>query len=222
MKDNFTSINVLIDRSGSMSSLVDDTIGGFNTFLKEQKAVPGEAIFSLSLFDYEYEQINDCVPISEAQELTVETYVPRGSTALLDALGRMINATGSKLSAMREEDRPSKIIFLIITDGQENASKEMKHDKIKEMVKHQTEKYNWLFVYLGANVDAFSVGDSIGISGANSYNYSGTRKSTQSLYSNISQSLTSSRAIGATMDSFTIDASALIDKDDKGTDTTTK
>lgn len=201
MKDNFTSINVVLDRSGSMGGFTGDTIGGFNTFLKEQKAVPGEALFTLALFDHEYTLIHDCVPIAQVPELTNTTYVPRGSTALLDALGRTITATGAKLAAMKEEDRPSKVLFVVITDGEENASREFIHAKIMEMIKHQTEVYKWQFIYLGANQDAIQAGNKMGFNyGANaSHAYFQGGGGTAKLYSSISDSMALSRRTGQAM-----------------------
>ncbi len=219
MKDNLTSINVVLDRSGSMASLTQDTIGGFNTFLKEQKTVPGEALFTLAQFDHEYELVHDCVPIADVPELNTTSYVPRGSTALLDALGRTILATGIKLAAMKEEDRPSKVIFVVLTDGQENHSKEHTHAKIMEMIKHQTDAYKWQFVYLGANQDAIQAGSTMGFTyGTNSsYNYNATKGGTRRSYRLISESLTSAR-LGGVDAVMSLDADALLDEDD---DTTT-
>jgi hypothetical protein len=196
-KPNFTSINVVLDRSGSMSPLQKDTIGGFNSFLNEQKLVPGEAVFTLALFDDQYELVHDCVPLASVPELTDKTYVPRGSTALLDAIGRTINATGAKLAAMNEEDRPDKVVFLIMTDGEENCSQEFAHSKIMEMIGHQRDKYSWQFLYIGAAENAIQAGRSMGFSAHNTYKYAASSAGTASTYGSISRGLTDAR-LGST------------------------
>lgn len=193
-KPNFTSINVLIDRSGSMGSLTTDTIGGFNTFLQEQKDTPGEAIFTLCLFDTRYQIVQECVPLAEAVPLNTSTYRPSGGTALLDALGQTINKVGVNLSNMNEEDRPSKVIFLVITDGEENSSTEFAIEKIKEMVTHQRDVYSWEFVFMGANIDSIAAGASLGVSTANSMNYVSNSVGTKGLYATASASLRNYRA----------------------------
>lgn len=217
-KANFTSINVVLDRSGSMETIADDVIGGFNTFIQEQKKVPGEAIFTLAQFDDQYEVVYDCAPIADVKELTKETYVPRGSTALLDAIARTVNNVGSKLASMKEEDRPSKVIFLVSTDGQENASREFTHAKVKEMVEHQTTKYNWTFIFMGASgMDAIAQGTSMGFTAGNSYNFKKSKMGTQKLYKNISDSMTASRTTGQV---FSMDAKDILDDTDTNTKST--
>lgn len=185
-KENFTSINVVIDRSGSMAPLTKDTIGGFNTFLKEQKAVPGEAVLTLATFADQYTLVHDFTPISEVQELNSKTYVAGGGTALLDAIGKTIHSTGTRLSGMKEEDRPSKVIVLIMTDGEENMSREFVRAKIMDMINHQRDKYSWEFVFIGANQDAITAGHSIGVAASHSYNYSSTSVGTRAVYDSMS------------------------------------
>lgn len=192
-KENFVSINVVMDRSGSMQALTKDTIGGFNAFLKEQKEVPGEAVFSLAMFSDTYELVADCVPLADVQELNEKTYRTGGMTALLDAIGKTIDATGAKLAAMKEEDRPSKVLFLIMTDGEENSSKEYVHAKVMEKINHQRDKYNWQFVFIGANQDAIQTGATLGVSAANSYNYAASAKGTDAVYASMSAGLRSYR-----------------------------
>lgn len=194
MKENLTSINVIIDQSGSMGHLSSETISGFNTFLEEQKAIPGEAMFSLCLFDSKYDLVYDCVSLDSVSPLCENTYKPNGYTALLDAMGKTIDSVGAKLASMNEEDRPSKVIFLIITDGQENASREYAIARIREMVSHQQDKYSWSFVFMGANIDALSEGTSLGIAAQNTYNYTPSSVGTKSLYSVASNNMTSYRA----------------------------
>ena len=157
-KENFTSLNVILDRSGSMRKIAAETIEGFNCFLAQQQKLEGEATLTLAIFDDKYELIHDCVPLKDVQPLTSEIYYARGYTSLLDAVGKTINTTGVKLAAMAEEDRPSKVLFLIMTDGQENSSVEFVGDKIKEMINHQRDKYAWNFIFIGANQDVIMAG----------------------------------------------------------------
>ena len=200
MKANLTDISIVLDRSGSMSSVKTDTIGGFNEFLKSQKDCPGEAILTLAQFDDRYEIVHDGKNIQDVPPLDDKTFVPRGNTALLDAIGRTINATGARLSILHEDSRPSKVIFVILTDGQENASKELTREKVMEMIKHQTEAYKWDFVFLGANQDAIQAGMSMGILAGNSMTYAANAKGTGAAFRSVSVNLCSSR-IGADMSS---------------------
>jgi hypothetical protein len=168
---NLTHITVILDRSGSMAAIDSDTVGGFNTFVEEQQKAPGEATMTLIRFD------NDCKadytdkPIKDVPKL--RSVEPRGMTAMLDAIGKSINELGEKLAKLPEEKRPSRVIVVIITDGEENASKEFNHVQIKEMVEHQHKKYAWQFSYLGANQDAVLAARNMGISAANSSSFVG-------------------------------------------------
>lgn len=189
-KENLTSINVIIDQSGSMAGLTSDTIGGFNKFLSDQKDVPGEALFTLCTFNTDYRLVYDCVKLADVPALDDKIYRPGGGTALLDAMGATIETVGQKLNSMPEEDRPSKVLFLIMTDGEENSSRRFSAAQIKEMVSHQTEKYNWNFIFMGANIDAFTAGDSLGVATQNTLGYSATSAGTARLYSAISDSTT--------------------------------
>ena len=164
MNKNLTEIVAILDRSGSMEHLTNDTIGGFNSFLKEQKEIPGEAILSTVLFNDSYVLLHDRVNIKNVKSITKSDYIAQGNTALLDAMGKTINDLGLKLYNTIENERPSKVIFFIITDGEENSSVEFTNDKIKEMVELQKNTYNWEFIFLGANIDSFSAAASIGIS----------------------------------------------------------
>src|ERR1019366_641563 len=161
-KENLTSINIILDRSGSMEATIKDARGSFNAFLKEQKALPGEAICSLAMFDHAYDLVHDCVPLSEVKELDDKSYYARGNTALLDAIGRTINKVGTSLASMKEEERPSKVLFLIMTDGEENMSRDFNHSKVMDMINHQRDVYKWNFVFIGANQDAIKAGESMG------------------------------------------------------------
>ena len=164
MKKDYTDIIVVLDRSGSMSMIREDTIGGFNTFLQEQKDVPGEATLTLAQFDDVYEVVHDNLVIGEVPELDTKTFVPRGMTALYDAVGKTINSVGERYEKMSEEERPEHVVFVILTDGDENASREFKNDSIKSLITEQTDKYNWNFVFLGANQDACLTAQGMGIS----------------------------------------------------------
>jgi uncharacterized protein YegL len=147
-----------------MEHLTNDTIGGFNSFLKEQKEIPGEAVLTTVLFNDSYMLLHDRIDIKKVKPMTNKEYIAQGRTALLDAMGKTINDLGLKLHNTKEDERPGKVIVFIITDGEENASVEFTNDKIKEMVELQKNTYSWEFIFLGANIDSFSVADSIGIS----------------------------------------------------------
>src|SRR5213593_4061464 len=171
MKDA-THIAVLLDRSGSMADVKDETISGFNYFLKEQKSAGDNASFTLVQFDSEStDVVHEARPVRDVPDLNQDTYRPRGSTPLLDALGSTINSTGRTLAAIPEANRPDKVVFVVITDGQENASHQFTKARVKEMIDHQTGKYNWQFVYLGANQDAFAEAGAVGIAMAHAANF---------------------------------------------------
>jgi len=151
---------MVIDRSGSMESIRADAEGGINTFIQSQQKGAGEALFTLVQFDTEYEFVHRGVAIGEVPRYSL---VPRGSTALLDAVGRAINETGSRLAALPEPERPGLVVFVIVTDGHENSSKEFTRDKIRQMIEHQQSVYQWQFTFLAANQDAFAEGATLGI-----------------------------------------------------------
>lgn len=192
-KANFTSINVIIDESGSMGHLTNDTIGGFNQFLSEQKVFPGDAVLTLCTFNSDYRLVHEFKPLTNIGDLDAKTYRPGGSTALLDAMGTTINAVGTKLSAMPEDERPSKVIFLVITDGEENCSHRFTREQIKSMVSHQQDVYSWEFVFMGANIDAIATGAGLGITLQNTLDYDATPAGTRGLYGTISENMTSYR-----------------------------
>ncbi|MFW9872522.1 MAG: hypothetical protein ACFFG0_05415, partial [Candidatus Thorarchaeota archaeon] len=141
----------IIDRSGSMASIAKDAIGGFNTFLEEQKKVKGEATLTFIQFDTDYEIIHENKPLFDVPKLNESTFQPRGATALLDAVGKTIDSVGKRLSNMQENNRPEKVIVAILTDGEENSSKEYTLSKVREMITHQRDKYQWEFIFLAAN-----------------------------------------------------------------------
>ena len=163
MKD-MTLINVIFDKSGSMSVIAQEAVGMYNGFLEDQQKLPGYAELSLVQFDDRYENFYTRVPIKDCQPLVCgETYVPRGLTALHDAVGRTINKIGADLEKLSEEERPDKVLFIVITDGAENASKEFTGDVVKNMIDHQKKEYNWDFIFLAAGINAFDEGSKIGM-----------------------------------------------------------
>jgi len=171
MRENLTEIVFILDRSGSMSGLESDTIGGFNSMIAKQQKEEGEAIVSTVLFDDETDVIHDRVAIGEVKKLTEEDYYVRGCTALLDAVGGAIHHIGNVHKYAREEDRPAKTLFVITTDGLENASRHYSFKDVKKLIKRQQEKYNWEFIFLGANIDAIEVAGNMGISKDRAANY---------------------------------------------------
>ena len=154
MKKDLTEIVFILDRSGSMAGLEKDTIGGFNAMIEKQRKEPGQALISTVLFDNESDVIHDRVPLDNLPALTEKEYYVRGCTALLDAVGVAIHHIGNVHKYAREEDRPEKTLFVITTDGMENASRRYTYDKVKTMIERQREKYGWEFLFLGANIDA--------------------------------------------------------------------
>src|SRR4029077_4584471 len=177
-RPNFTDISIVLDRSGSMESCHSGTVEAFNTFLDGQQKVPGDAVISLYEFDHEYFPMYVAAPLQHATKLTLQTFAPRGSTALNGAIGKTIVDTGMRLAAMPEESRPSKVLIVILTDGQENYSHYVDwakpyatNAKISEMTNHQRDKYSWQFVYLGANQDAVFEGLCKGFKAGSSANF---------------------------------------------------
>lgn len=169
MRPDLTDITLVVDRSGSMQEIREDAQGGVNAFIKKQATEPGEALLTLVQFDTEYEIVHSGVPLDEVPEYEL---VPRGGTALLDAVGRAINETGKRLSDMADADRPGLVTFVITTDGLENSSKEFTKAQIKGMIEHQQETYDWHFTFLGANQDAFAEAGGLGIRAASAAQYS--------------------------------------------------
>ncbi len=163
MRPDLTEIAFVLDRSGSMNAIAGDAIGGFNTFLTQQQALPGDARLTLVLFDHEYQVTHSGVEIRSVPPLDERTYVPRGMTALLDAVGRTIDDVGKRLAATPEDQRPGKVIVAILTDGMENASRDYTNAKVAAMIRHQQEKYSWEFIFLAANQDAIKAAEAIAI-----------------------------------------------------------
>lgn len=193
MKENLTELVFILDRSGSMSALTDDTIGGFNSLIASQKAEEGEAFVTTVLFDDKYELLHDHVNIKDVLPLTRKEYFARGMTALLDAIGRTINTIGERLAKTPEEERPSRVVIAITTDGFENASKEFTKKQIKDMIEHQQSKYSWVFMFLGANMDAVSEAESLGIRGTMARTYTNSSRGVETVYTAMSASMSLAR-----------------------------
>jgi len=193
MKSGFTTIAAVLDASGSMASLIKDTLDGFNNFVEEQRQVPGEATLTLCTFNNSNKVIHEFLPLKDVPLLTKDTYQPNGGTALLDAVGHTVTSLGAHLAKMKEEDRPSKVILMVVTDGAENASKNFTREKVKEMLEHQQSKYNWEVIFAGANIDSFEAGSSMGIRRAGIMNYAATPQGVTSNYQNVSKAVRRSR-----------------------------
>ena len=181
MNTNLTELVFILDRSGSMINLTQETIGGFNSLIEKQKH-DGNAFLTTVLFDNAYELLHDHMDIHQVSPLTNREYFTRGSTALFDAIGRTIDSVGRRLSDIPEENRPGKVIFAITTDGCENSSSEYTLSRIKEMITHQRNVYKWEFIFLGANIDALETADTLGISRHMSKTYTASPEGCRSTY----------------------------------------
>jgi len=192
--ENVTEIVFILDRSGSMGGLESDTIGGFNAMLKKQQAeTEGSALVSTILFDHESIVLHDRVPLAEIQPLTEKDYQVRGTTALLDAVGDAIKHIKNIHKYAREEDRPQKTLFVITTDGMENASVKFSYKDIKRLIEQQKE-IGWEFVFLGANIDAAEVAEHIGIDRDDAVDYHADSKGTQKVYRAMSMRMSMARS----------------------------
>ena len=191
MKNDLTELVFILDMSGSMGRLTSDTIGGYNSLIKEQKKQKGDAIVTTILFDDRY-------------------YKPLGMTAMLDAVGRTINSIGQKLAETPEEERPATVMVTIITDGLENASKEYTWEAVQGMIKHQREKYSWIFTFIGANIDVEKVSSDLGIDARLAKKYTASKKGTDSVYKAMADTASLVRGKrmteGATMSAMSFDA----------------
>ena len=192
-----TELVFILDRSGSMSGLEKDTIGGFNSMLEKQRKEPGDAVVSTVLFDNETEVIHDRVVIADVPNLTDKEYFVRGCTALLDAVGGAIHHIGNVHKYARKEDVPEKTLFIITTDGMENASHHYTYDKVRQMIERQKERYGWEFLFLGANIDATAEAKRFGIDESMAANYHCDEVGTVLNYEVISEAITSVRTSAA-------------------------
>ena len=194
MKKNLTEIVFILDRSGSMAGLEKDTIGGFNAMLEKQKREPGKALASTVLFDNTADVIHDRLPLHRVPKLTDREYYVRGCTALLDAVGGAIRHISTIHKYAREEDRPEKTIFVITTDGMENASRRYDYEAVKQMIQRQKEQYGWEFLFLGANIDAAREAARFGIGEDRAANFHCDSKGPALHYEVISETVCSFRA----------------------------
>ena len=194
MKKDLTELVFILDRSGSMAGLEDDTIGGFNAMIEKQKLEPGEAYVSTVLFDNRSEVIHDRLKLDRVPALTRKEYYVRGCTALLDAVGRAIHHIGNIHKYAREEDRPQRTLFVITTDGMENASRRYDYDRVKAMIERQRQKYGWEFLFLGANIDAAKEAARFGIGAEHAANYHADAQGTAVIYEAVSAAVCSFRA----------------------------
>ena len=193
MKRNLTELVFILDRSGSMQGLEGDTIGGFNAMIEKQKKEPGEAFVSTVLFDDQAEVLHDRVKLGEVHPITEKEYYVRGCTALLDAIGGAIHHIGNIHKYARSEDVPEHTLFVITTDGMENASRRYSAQRVKEMIRRQKEKYGWEFLFLGANIDAVETAGHLGIAPDRAVNYHSDSVGTRLNYAAMSQAVSSLR-----------------------------
>ena len=193
MNNNLTELVFVLDKSGSMSGLEKDTIGGFNSMLEKQRKEDGDVVISTILFDDTMQVIHDRTGLDKIKSLTDKDYQVGGCTALLDALGKSIKHINKVQKALPEEERPAKTMFVITTDGQENSSHEFSYDKIKKMVEKKQEKKQWEFLFLGANMDAISAAADIGIKADRAANFHCDAVGTAVNYSALSRAVSKFR-----------------------------
>ena len=203
MKEDLTEIVFILDKSGSMEPLTNDTIGGYNAYIKSQQEGQGEAYLTTVLFSDEHYYLHDHVNIRDVQPITHAEYFVGGCTALLDTIGDTINRVGYRLSNTPEEERPAHVIFVITTDGYENASSEYTRDQIKQMIQHQQEKYSWEFLFLGTGIDAYQEAASFGLGGAHAMSVAKDSVGTKSIYEAVTYASNALRVSGGyvTLDS---------------------
>lgn len=193
MKKNLTELVFILDRSGSMQGLEGDTIGGFNAMIEKQKTEPGEAYVSTVLFDDRTEVLHDRVKVGEVRPITGKEYYVRGCTALLDAVGGAIHHIGNVHKYARPEDVPEHTLFVITTDGMENASRRCSAQRVREMIQSQRERYGWEFLFLGANIDAVETAGHLGIAPDRAVNYHCDSEGTRLNYEVVGQAVAAVR-----------------------------
>ena len=197
MKKNLTELVFILDKSGSMSGLEKDTIGGFNSMLDQQRKVDGECVITTVLFDNRYELLHDRIDIRAVQPITGKEYFVGGSTALLDAIGKTIHKIGMAQKNTAEDYRAEKVMFVIITDGEENASRNYSSMQIRQMIQRQKERYGWEFIFLGANIDAVETAGRFGIDADRAVDYVPDGEGTELNYRMMSQTVATFRECGA-------------------------
>lgn len=203
MKKNLTELVFILDKSGSMAGLEKDTLGGYNSMLEKQKAVEGEALITTVLFDDDYELLHDRIDIKAVSTISEKEYQVGGSTALIDAIGRTIHKIENAQRNTAEDYRAKKVLFVIITDGEENASREYSVEKVMSQIKRQKTKYGWEFIFLGANIDAVETAGRFGIAPDRAQSYHSDGESTKLNYRVVSEAVAKYRAApeGASLDS---------------------
>ena len=202
MRKNLTEMVFILDRSGSMQGLEKDTIGGFNGMIEKQKNVEGEALISTVLFDHESVVLHDRINIREIRSMTGEDYTVRGCTALLDAIGGAIHHIGNVHKYARKEDVPEKTLFVIITDGMENASKHYTSEQVKQMIERQKAKYGWEFLFLAANIDAVETAKQFGIAKERAVSYRSDSVGTELNYKVVSEAMCAMRCSASIPDNW--------------------
>lgn len=195
MKKGLTHIIFVVDRSGSMSSIAKDMVGGYNEFIRKQRELKSECFVSFYQFDTIYESVFERTDLANVLDLNEKTYSPRGSTALFDAIGKTINNYGAYLATLKEEERPERVLFVTITDGENNASTEFDIVKVRDLIKHQTEKYQWDFVFLGSNIDAWDAGSGLGISASSTLQFANNGSSVKKAFMSLSNNATLYRSV---------------------------
>ena len=194
MNNNLTELVFILDRSGSMSGLESDTIGGFNGMIAKQKNQPGEAFVSTVLFDDESQVLHDRIPLARVPKMSDRDYTVGGCTALIDAIGGAIKHISNIHKYARPEDVPAHTMFVITTDGMENASRRFSSDRVKQMIRYQKEKYGWEFLFIGANIDAVETAARFGIEKERAVNYHADKQGTRVLYDNLAAPISAMRA----------------------------
>ncbi|NLP48377.1 MAG: VWA domain-containing protein [Clostridiales bacterium] len=197
MKKELTELVFILDKSGSMMGLEKDTIGGYNSMLEKQKAVEGQCRITTVLFDHDYELLHDRIDLEAVGPISGKEYQVGGSTALLDAIGRTIHKIANVQKNTAKEHRAEKILFVIITDGEENSSREYSAQKVKDLIEKQKTKYDWEFIFLGANIDAVETAGRFGIAPDRAVDYLADSQGTKLNYDAMSKTVAGFRATGA-------------------------